>query len=196
MNAKEPRCELCAGPLEEAHSHAVDTADRRLLCACYACSLLFAAPGAARGRFKIVPKRYAAIPAPLFSDAQWDALGIPIGLAFFFESSKAKHTIAFYPGPAGATESLLPLEAWQELREREPLIASLQPDVEAALVYRPKNAGHAQSYVVPIDLCYELVGLVRTRWSGIHGGDDVHSAIDEFFGRVAQRAAECEIEVS
>jgi Family of unknown function (DUF5947) len=194
MNGREARCELCAGPLEEPHGHVVDTADRRLLCACYACTLLFAAPGAARGRFKIVPKRYAAVPAPLFSDAQWDALGIPIGLAFFFESSRANHIIAFYPGPAGATESLLPLDAWEALREREPLIASLQPDVEAALVYRPKNDGRAQSYVVPIDVCYELVGLVRTKWNGIHGGDDVHRAIDEFFARIAQRAAECETE--
>ncbi len=196
MNAQEPRCELCAGPLEEAHGHAVDTADRRLLCTCYACSLLFAAPGAARGRFKIVPKRYAVIPAPLFSDAQWDALGIPIGLAFFFESSKTQHIIAFYPGPAGATESLLPLEPWEALREREPLIASLQPDVEGVLVYRPRNDGHAQSYVVPIDVCYELVGLVRTKWSGISGGDEVHQAIDEFFARIAERAAECRIEAS
>jgi hypothetical protein len=196
MNAQQPRCELCAGPLEETHGHVVDTADRRLLCACYACSLLFAAPGAARGRFKIVPKRYAQIPAPLFSDAQWDALGIPIGLAFFFESGKTNRVIAFYPGPGGATESLLPLEAWDALREREPLIASLQPDVEAALVYRSRNDGRAQSYVVPIDVCYELVGIVRTKWSGIHGGDEVHRAIDEFFARIAQRAAECEIEAS
>jgi hypothetical protein len=196
MNAREVRCELCAGPLEEAHSHVVDTVDRRLLCACYACSLLFAAPGAARGRFRIVPKRYAAIPAPLFSDAQWDALGIPIGLAFFFENSATHRIIAFYPGPGGATESLLPLDAWEELREREPLIASLQADVEAVLVYRPKNEERAQSYVVPIDVCYELVGLVRTTWSGIHGGDDVHRAIEEFFARIAQRAAECEIEAS
>lgn len=193
MKEKEPRCELCAGPLEDAHGHVVDTFDRRLLCSCYACSLLFAAPGAARGRFKIVPKRYAAIPAPLFSDAQWEALGIPIGLAFFFENSAAHRVIAFYPGPGGATESLLPLEAWQALRDREPLIASLQPDVEAALVHRPKE-GTAQAYVVPIDVCYELVGLVRTTWKGIHGGDEVHRAIDQYFTRIAQLAAACEVE--
>jgi uncharacterized protein DUF5947 len=193
---KEPRskrvsvCELCAGPLDEQkHGHVVDTIERRLLCSCYACTLLFAAPGAARGRFKMVPKRYAAVPAPLFSDAQWEALGIPIGLAFFFENSATQHVIAFYPGPGGATESQLPLEAWQELRVREPLIGSMQPDVEAALVYRPKNAP-ALSYIVPIDVCYELVGLVRTKWQGISGGDDIHEAIETFFTQLAQRAAE------
>jgi hypothetical protein len=196
MNRREARCELCAGPLEEPHGHVVDTTDRRLLCTCYACTLLFAAPGAAQGRFRIVPKRYAVIPAPLFSEAQWDALGIPIGLAFFFENSSSKRIIAFYPGPGGATESLLPLDAWQTLREREPLIASLQSDVEAVLVYRPKHDGGAQSYVVPIDVCYELVGLVRTKWSGIQGGDDVQTAIEEFFTRIAQRATDCAIEAS
>lgn len=181
------QCELCAAPLDQEHGHVVDTADRRLLCTCYPCNVLFTAPGAAHGRFKSVGRRYAQIPAPLFSEAQWEALGIPIGLAFFFENSETQRVIAFYPGPAGATESQLPLDAWHELREREALIASMQPDIEAALVYRPRGA-QACSYVVPIDACYELVGLVRSKWSGIHGGDEVHDAIERFFARIAERA--------
>jgi len=182
----QPQCELCALPVEDVHSHVVDTKDRRLLCTCYACGLLFGSPGAVAGRFKLVPKRYAAISSPLFSDAQWDALGIPINLAFFFENGQTKRVVAFYPGPAGATESQLPLDAWQQLREREPIIASMQPDVEAALVYRPRGAG-ARAYVVPIDACYELAGLVRTKWDGISGGDDVHEAIDAFFAQIAEQ---------
>jgi Family of unknown function (DUF5947) len=189
-----PGCELCAAPLEQRHGHVVDTAERRLLCSCYACTLLFAAPGAARGRFKMVSKRYAAIPAPLFSDAQWEALGIPIGLAFFFESSATKRVVAFYPGPGGATESQLPLQAWEELRAREPLIDSMQSDVEAALVYRPKDAP-ARSYIVPIDVCYELAGLVRTKWQGISGGDHVHQELEVFFTQLAERVAE-EVQVA
>ena len=188
---REPRpalrslCELCALPLQEMHGHVVDTTDRRLLCTCYACSLLFAAPGAARGRFKMVPRRYAKIPSLLFSDAQWDALGIPIGLAFFFENSASERIIAFYPGPAGATESQLPLDAWHELREREPLIASMETDVEAALVYRVRGA-KPRAFVVPIDACYELVGLVRSKWSGIGGGDEVERGIESFFHKIEE----------
>lgn len=183
----QPQCEMCALPLEESHAHIVDTTDRRLLCTCYACGLLFGVPGAARGRFRAVPKRYAPVPSPLFSDAQWEALGIPIGLAFFFENSASQRVSAFYPGPAGATESQLPLEAWTELREREPSIASMEADVEAVLVYRPRS-GTARAYVVPIDACYELVGLVRTKWSGINGGDAVTEGIERFFARIAELA--------
>lgn len=185
----DPLCELCASPLDEPHGHSVDTSDHRLLCICYACTVLFSAPGAARGRFKIVPKRYRAIKAPLFNDAQWDALGIPIGLAFFFEDGSAHHVTAFYPGPAGATQSELPLDAWNELRDREPAIAQMLPDVEGALVYRPKD-GPAQAFVVPIDACYELTGLVRSRWQGIDGGDAVRAGIDTFFERVRALAEE------
>jgi hypothetical protein len=143
--------------------------------------------GSTRGRLRAVPKRYAKIASPLFSDAQWDALGIPIGLAFFFENSKSQRVIAFYPGPAGATESELPLDAWSELREREPVLASMQPDVEAALVYR-LNGRRPRSFLVPIDVCYELVGLVRSKWTGISGGDEVHEEIDRFFARISELA--------
>lgn len=183
MSAKEAHCELCAAPLDEPHGHVVDVADRRLLCACRACSTLFFVPGANTGRFKGVPSRYETIAAPLFSDAQWDALGIPIGLAFFFKSSSSGHVSAFYPGPAGATESLLPLDAWVDLVRREPLVAELSEDVEAVLVYRRRDAS-ARAYVVPIDACYELAGLVRTKWSGIAGGDEVQTEIEHFFERI------------
>jgi hypothetical protein len=183
MNARGDRCELCAAPLAQTHGHVVDVVDRRLLCACRACATLFFAPGSGSGRFKGVPSRYAAIPAPLFSDAQWDALGIPIGLAFFFRNGTNGQVVAFYPGPGGATESLLSLDAWNELTQREPLVADLAPDVEAVLVYRRRN-GPTRAYVVPIDACYQLTGVVRAQWRGLSGGDGVETAIEEFFDRI------------
>ena len=64
--------------------------------------------------------------------------------------------MAYYPGPAGATESLLPLDAWEALVSQNPPLQKLQPDVEALLVNR---AGKARNYfIAPIDKCYELVG--------------------------------------
>ena len=38
---------------------------------------------------------------------------IPVGMAFFFFNSALGRVTGFYPSPAGATESLLPLAAWQ-----------------------------------------------------------------------------------
>ena len=40
-----------------------------------------------------------------------------VGLAFFFRNSALDRTVAFYPGPAGATESELDLKAWNEQGE-------------------------------------------------------------------------------
>ena len=36
-------------------------------------------------------------------------------MAFFFHSTPEGRVAAFYPSPAGATESLLPLESWNEI---------------------------------------------------------------------------------
>ena len=55
------------------------------------------------------------------SDAEWDSLLIPINLAFFFENSLNSRVGALYPSPAGATESLLPLEAWTSIRAKQPV---------------------------------------------------------------------------
>ncbi len=97
-------------------------------------------------------------------------------------------TIAFYPGPAGATESELPLEAWQRIVEANPELAVLRPDVEALLVRRT-DGPHGSCYLVPIDTCYELVGRLRQLWRGFDGGQQAHEAMDEFFADGAATAA-------
>ena len=38
-------------------------------------------------------------------------------MAFFFFNSSLGRMAAFYPSPAGATESLLPLATWEEILE-------------------------------------------------------------------------------
>jgi hypothetical protein len=90
----------------------------------------------------------------------------------------------FYPGPAGATESDLPLESWDRIVAENPELSVLQPDVEALLVRRPGG----DCFVVPIDTCYELVGQLRTRWRGFDGGAEAHRLIDDFFARVRARS--------
>ena len=43
-------------------------------------------------------------------------------------------------------------------------------------------------YVVPVDRCYELVGIVRAHWVGLAGGVEVWSRIDAFFDDLATRS--------
>lgn len=179
-------CEICATPIGGEHDHLVDVRDRRLLCACYACHMLFVPHGAAQGRYRAVGKRYAAIAPETFSGPAWDALQIPIGLAFFFHNSSLGRVVSFYPAAAGATESELPLGAWDELAASDSLIASMLPDIEATLVYVHRE-GNVEAYVVPIDACYELVAVVRMYWQGFDGGDEARDRIEAFFARIRER---------
>jgi hypothetical protein len=93
---------------------------------------------------------------------------------------------ALYPSPAGATESLLPLDAWNSLAARNPRLKTMQSDVEAFLVNRVGTK--REYYVVPIDFCFELVGLIRKHWRGLSGGDTVWRQVETFFARLSANA--------
>ncbi len=155
----------------------VEVSKRKLLCCCQACALLFGNHDA--GKYRAVPRSSQHLADVRISDAQWDSLLIPIGIAFFFKSTPESRVIALYPSPAGATESLLDLAAWEELAADNPVLAQLEPDVEALLVNRVDGA--RDYYRVPLDQCYALVGLIRARWRGLSGGSLVWNAIHEFF---------------
>jgi len=184
------RCEFCGVDIGEQHSHAVNTETRSLLCVCRPCYLLFTREGAARGRFKAVPERYLHAPGLILTDAQWNGLQIPVGIAFFFFNTSLGRMVVFYPGPAGATESLLSLETWEELAGANPLLATLAADVEALLVRNVQRRGGFECYIVPIDSCYELVGRIRRRWKGFDGGEEAWQEIDGFFADVRSRSVE------
>ncbi len=181
------QCDLCAKPIGPAHSHLVDLGDRRLMCACRPCYLVFEPKGAAQGRFKTVPERYVQFKDLKLTDAAWDQFQIPIGLAFFFYNSIEKKMTAFYPGPAGAMESLLPLDAWADLVKLQPELASMETDVEAFLLRRERG-GPEEYFIVPVDRCYELVGAIKLFWKGFDGGDEARAKIAEFFSDLRARA--------
>ncbi|MBA2309933.1 MAG: hypothetical protein H0W01_11745 [Pseudonocardiales bacterium] len=189
----QEQCELCAKPLGPEHPHMVHTVERRIVCACIPCSMLFDNPGAAAKSMKRIPDRYLADPSFTLSDSQWDDLQIPVRMAFFFQNSIQDKVIACYPSPAGATESELPLDNWTSGVGAGRLAAMLEPDVEALLVSRGEhNTGPGECLLVPIDACYKLVALVRMHWKGFDGGSEAWSAIDSFFADVRERARELE----
>jgi Family of unknown function (DUF5947) len=182
----EEQCDLCSESVPPGHRHLLELDSRRLLCACRACSILFDRSGAGGGHYRLVPDRCRFVPDFDLDDAFWRSLGIPVEMAFFFNSSAAGRVVAFYPSPLGATESLLSIDAWDELAERNSVLSELEPDVEALLVNR--TGGAREHWLLPVDRCYELVGLMKTRWKGFRGGTEVWEALDEFFDGIRRSA--------
>ena len=179
-SAPAESCELCASELTPGHSHIVNVESRSLMCACRACYLLFTQQGAAQGKYKAVPDRYLMLNSFDLTPEGWEELQIPVGMAFFFFNSALNRVTGFYPSPAGATESMLGLEAWQNLSTANPILGTIEQDVEALLINR-RRGGNFECFVVPIDACYELTGIVRRRWKGFDGGEEARRDIDAFF---------------
>jgi hypothetical protein len=182
--APQERCELCSVALAPQHRHLLEVANRKILCACDACALRFQA--VADGRLKLIPRDAFALPDFQLDDATWEGLALPINLAFFFFHSASKKMTALYPSPAGATESLLPLASWQRFAADIPALRDMEPDVEALLVNRVRTT--RDYYIVPIDLCFELVGLIRAHWRGFSGGEAAWREIEGFFKRLNECA--------
>ncbi|MDB5217264.1 MAG: hypothetical protein JWO86_5191 [Myxococcaceae bacterium] len=181
------RCEVCGEAIGPAHRHVVDRTDRRLLCACTGCVIAF--DGEQPARFRSVPDRRHAESIELFGDRDFDALGIPVGLAFFFRSSSLGRWVAAFPSVAGATEAELPEDAWAALEARSDRVRRMASDVEALLVRRHRDARY-EGFIVPVDVCYELTGLLRQKWRGIDGGDEARAALDALFADLAASSAE------
>ena len=182
-------CELCHAALQAEHPHLVEPGPRKMLCACDACAMLFSSR--ADAKYRRVPRDIRRLADFKMTDAQWDGLMIPINLAFFFKSGCDSRVKVLYPSPAGATESLLPLEAWANIAETSQALRNLEPDVEALLVNRvaeARGAAPSEYYIAPIDACYKLVGLIRLHWRGLSGGTEVWQEICGFFADLRARA--------
>src|SRR5580704_16831437 len=94
-SATAERCELCSAELAPAHSHLLEPEKRQILCACEACSLLFC--GQAGAHYLRIPRRISQLSDFRMTDLQWEALMIPINLAFFYRDSASSRMIAMYP---------------------------------------------------------------------------------------------------
>lgn len=186
---KPPECELCGSPFGGDHKHVVDVEQHRLLCTCRPCYLLFTHSGAAGGKFRSVSERIVKLTDSDLNGACWEALEVPVGIAFFLRQSARDRVVAFYPSPAGVTESGLALEAWGEVVAANPQLATLESDTEALLVCRRQQT--AEAWIVPVDACYEIAGRIRRHWKGFEGGQEAWQRIDEFFADLSQNQGVC-----
>lgn len=182
----EERCDFCREVIPSAHRHLLEVETREIVCVCMPCSILFDKPEASLGRYRLIGQRRLALEHFELSDAQWAGLRLPVEMAFFFYSTPEERVVAYFPSPVGPTESLLRLSTWQEMEEGNPILREMVPDVEALLVNRARGAN--QFFLVPIDDCYRLVGLLRRNWRGINGGQEVWEVIDSFFAELQERA--------
>jgi Family of unknown function (DUF5947) len=187
-SSPEERCDLCGQPIppDPDHRHLMEVATREIFCVCRPCSILFDSKAASEGRYRIVPDRLLNLVDFEMSDARWEGLRVPVDMAFFFYSTPAGKVVAYYPSPMGPTESLLELETWEQLESDNPELGDMERDVEALLVNRARGAH--DSFLVPIDECYKLVGVIRARWRGFSGGREVWDEIARFFEDLGRRA--------
>lgn len=178
-------CQFCRVTIAAKHPHLIEVSNRGVVCACSACAVAETArPGSP---YRLIPQKTELLRDFAISDAQWGAFQIPIDLVFVFLDSAAGRPVALYPGAAGAIQSSLGLEAWSELAASNRVLNDLQPDVEALLVNRTKDA--REYYRAPIDRCYALAGLIRTHWRGLSGGAAVWDRIDAYFAGLRDEAA-------
>ncbi|HEY4320969.1 MAG TPA: DUF5947 family protein [Gemmatimonadales bacterium] len=185
-SVREEECDLCAEPIGPAHRHLFEMESRQVLCVCTACRILFDRGAAGGGHYRLIPERRQRVTDFDLDDLEWEQLRIPVNVAFFAWSSAARRMVAMYPGALGAAESALSLDTWRELAMRNPIVNDLLPDVEAVLVDRAK-APH-RYFIVPIDDCYRLTGVIRTQWKGFTGGKEVWREIDTFFDTLSRSA--------
>jgi uncharacterized protein DUF5947 len=174
------RCELCAAPVARAHRHVLDERGDELLCACRACALLFESEAAGRGHYRLVPDRRIRLDGLSPAD-----LGVPVSLVFFVRAAAGGAVLAHYPSPAGATRAEVDPAAWERAARRCEPLRSIRPAVEAVLINTIR--GNDERWLVPVDECYRLVGIVRRDWRGLSGGRQVWPEIDRFFRELATR---------
>jgi hypothetical protein len=175
-------CELCPIGVGEDHRHLLHLDERRIICVCETCwSMRSGDP-----EFRPPGSRTLWLEDFVMSDEVWAAFQIPIGLTFILRSGVTGAVVALYPSPAGATESELELATWDELCAANPILERLEPDAEALIVNR--TTSEHQYAIVPTDQCYRLVGLIKSSWEGITGGQGLDRAIKGFFDGLRARA--------
>jgi hypothetical protein len=175
-------CELCKRPLSSDHRHLLELDERRILCTCEPC--LAVQSGLAN--YCPVSTRTLWLDGFVFPDELWAAFQLPIGLAFFMRSTGTNTVVALFFNDTAATESELHLESWTKLVELNPILLDLEADAEALVVNRITEP--AQHAIVPIDECYRLVGLIKSTWQGISGGNAIEDAVPKFFDYVRNKA--------
>lgn len=172
------RCAFCGMAVESAHPHRLDPEGWQVICACNACDR----DRADEPRLRRVGHRVEKIEDPRVGERMLMVVDVPVGLAFFTRTRRAANV--FYPAPTGTAEARIDVETWAALEAELPEVARLEPEVEAIVV----SLSPRRTFVVPIDECFRLAGMLRSAWVGWSGGAEARSAIEDFFATLETRA--------
>lgn len=176
-------CDLCRTSIPSDHRHLLHLVERRIECVCESCWALRSGDA----EYRPTGSRTEWLPDVELPDDVWASFQIPIGLAFFMDSTTAGCVVALYPSPGGATESELHFSSWSRMVDLNPVLAGLEPDIEALIVNRLSDP---PTYVIaPIDRCYALTGTIKVSWEGLSGGSRVGEEVAAFFARLGGEAA-------
>ena len=200
-SAPEPageRCEMCSEPIADEHQHVVNVAARQLMCVCRACYLLFTdtRPSCVTARCRTAIWRFPIsrwIAAPgrhCRSRSAWPSSSPTPRWGARSPSIPAR------PGRPNPSWTWIPGTRCSGADSRVDLLAD---DVEALLVRVPEDGddgetAQPQTYLVPIDACYEFVGRLRMLWRGFDGGQEARAFIDGFFAQIQARSRETPVE--
>jgi hypothetical protein len=179
-------CDLCGLGIPDEHRHLLHLVERRIICSCEPCWAM----RAGEGDFRPVGNRTMWLPDLDIPDDLWAGFQVPIGLAFFMSSTVTDCVVAMYPSPAGATESELHFESWARMCELNPVMSTMEPDIEGLIANR--LADPPVYAIAPIDQCYALTGAIKATWEGISGGTGVEHAVTDFFVSLRAAAAKTE----
>lgn len=182
--APDERCDLCAAKLEVQHKHFVECTPHKLLCVCDMCAILL--DGKGNQRYRRVSSEIRQLSKFRMAERHWQALGIPVSLAFLYATDSGSSAFSILPSPGGPVRSEIESGAWEALVRENPVLCRMQPYVEALAVNRIKNA--EEYLLVPIDECYRLIGIIRCYWQGMSGGTELQEHVAECFREWRERA--------
>jgi len=168
----------------QGHLHLISPTTRRLVCVCASCSSWY---GQQNDRSLVpVPRVARELLSFRLTNAQWQGLCLPADLAFCYWSSLDAGAVAVSPTRDGVIETRLPEGPWGDIVAGNRPLQEMAADVEGLLVHRvPTSACRLPLYVImPIDVCYQLVGILRAYWRGDGGGDEVWTEVDGFLSRL------------
>lgn len=175
----EANCDLCGTSMPEDHRHLLQLEQRSIVCVCESCWALRSGDA----EFRPTGSRVLWLEDFVLDEQLWARLRIPISLAFFLRTRGG--VVAFYPSPAGATESELDMSVWDDLSVANPVLEQLEPEAEVLIVNRMSEP--AAVAIAPTDRAYELVGLVKANWEGISGGSALEAVIAAFFADLREQ---------